>query len=500
MALTIQTSLRPGHRRLTGDVNLVPDAPRPTPNASAFNLLANPARVLFNPFVLNQQTLNGPATFSGIGLHSGNRVNMTILPAPANSGVRFRRVDLEGKPEIEARVDNVLETNRSTTLGKGNIKIHTVEHVLAALAGFGIDNAIIELDSNEPPIADGSSREFSKILQEAGIAPQAEKREMFVVTEPVELESGETLMTLFPDEGFKITCTSADKHGRFTQFFSVELNPKSWEQELSHARTFCFFEEIEMLIKNNLIKGGGLENAIVIRDDAVLTTEPMRYPEEFVRHKMLDIVGDLSLVGKPIRGHLIAVKPGHATNCEFAKLIVAQMNKPLRAAQAFGPPPTDGNGAPGKEITQPARRQLAMTTEEVMKLIPHRYPMLMVDCITKLEATRIEAIKNVSVNEPYFQGHFPNHPIMPGVLQLEGMAQVAGLLMMKFAETGRQLAYFMAADNVKWRKPVMPGDTLVYEVELMKTRGKICKAKAVCKVEGEVVSEAEVTFMLRPEE
>ncbi len=449
--------------------------------------------------MLNQQTLNGPASFSGIGLHSGNRVNMTILPAPANSGVRFRRVDLEGKPEIEARVDNVLETNRSTTLGKGNIKVHTVEHVLASLAGYGIDNAIIELDSNEPPIADGSSREFNKIIQEAGIAPQAEKRDIFIATEPIELESGETLMTLFPDEGFKITCTSADKHGRFTQFFSVELTPKTWEVELSHARTFCFFEEIELLIKNNLIKGGGLENAIVIRDDAVLTTEPMRYQEEFVRHKMLDIVGDLSLVGKPIRGHLIAVKPGHATNCEFAKLIIAQMNKPLRAAQAFGPPPTEGNGVMKKESAQPVRRQLAMTTEQVMQLIPHRYPMLMVDCITKLEATRIEAIKNVSINEPYFQGHFPNHPIMPGVLQLEGMAQVAGLLMMKFAETGRQLAYFMAADNVKWRKPVLPGDTLVYEVELMKTRGKICKARAVCKVEGEVVSEAEVTFMLRPE-
>ena len=264
---------------------------------------------------------------------------MTLLPAPPNSGLRFRRVDLDGKPEIEARVENVAETTRSTTLAKGNVKIHTVEHVLAALAGAGVDNAVIELDANEPPIADGSSREFGKIIQSAGIAPQAEKREPFNPHAPIELETGGTLMTLFPGDGFKITCTSADKQGRFTQYYSTEITPKTWEKELSHARTFCFFEEIEYLIKNGLIKGGSLENAIVIRDDAVLTTEPLRYPEEFVRHKMLDIVGDFSLLGRPVQGHLIAVKPSHAANCEFVRRMVAQMTKPLRAVQTFGPPP-----------------------------------------------------------------------------------------------------------------------------------------------------------------
>src|SRR6516164_1671459 len=270
---------------------------------------------------------------------------MTILPAPANSGVRFRRVDLDGKPEIEARVENVFETNRSTTLAKGNVKVHTVEHVLAALAGYGIDNAIIELDSNEPPIADGSSREFCRIIQAAGIVPQAEKRETYSPTEPIELETGETVMTLFPDEGFKITCTSADKKGRFTQFYSTEVTPKTWEQELSHARTFCFYEEIEHLIKNNLIKGGSLENAVVIRDDAVLTTEPLRYGDEFVRHKILDIVGDLALLGRPVHGHLIAVKPSHAANCELVRRISAQMRKPLVAAQTFSPPPSRAKSA-----------------------------------------------------------------------------------------------------------------------------------------------------------
>ena len=208
--------------------------------------------------MLNQQTLNRSASFSGVGLHSGNRVNMTILPAPANSGVRFRRVDLDGKPEIEARVENVSETNRSTTLAKGNVKIHTVEHVLAALAGYGVDNAVVELDANEPPIGDGSSREFCKIIQAAGVVAQAEKREFFTPAEPIELHQGETTMTLFPDEQFKITCTSADKHGRFTQFYSTEITPQTWEKDLAHARTFCFFEEIEYLFKNGLIKGGSL--------------------------------------------------------------------------------------------------------------------------------------------------------------------------------------------------------------------------------------------------
>ena len=441
--------------------------------------------------MLNQQTLNRPATFSGIGLHSGNRVNMTILPAPANSGVRFRRVDLDGKPEIEARVENVGETNRSTTLAKGNVKVHTVEHVLAALAGYGVDNAIVELDANEPPIADGSSREFCKIIQDAGIVPQAEKRETFTPTEPIEMQSGETVMTLFPYDGFKLTCTSADKQGRFTQFYSTDVTPQTWEKELSHARTFCFYEEIEYLFKNGLIKGGSLENAIIIRDDAVLTTEPLRYNEEFVRHKMLDIVGDLSLTGRPIRGHLIAVKPSHAANCEFAKLVVTQMNKPLRAAQTFAPPPTKNAPEPMPSADG------AMTIEEVMKMLPHRYPMLLVDRILKIEGNKIVGVKNVTMNEPHFLGHFPGHPIMPGVLQLEAMVQVAGILLLKRIEAANQIAYFMSAEEVKWRKPVVPGDVLVIEIDLTKIRGKIGKAKGVCKVDGEVVSEANVTFMLR---
>ncbi len=444
-------------------------------------------------WVLQQQTINRPVSYSGVGLHGGNRVSLTILPGPPNSGIRFRRVDLEGKPEIEARVENVIENNRSTTLAKGNTRIHTVEHVLATFAGLGVDNAIVEVDANEPPVGDGSAREYCRLVQEAGVVAQDARRETYAVSAPIELEMGETVMTLFPDDVFKISCTSADKQGRFTQYYSVELSPQNWEKELAPARTFCFYEEIEYLIRNGLIRGGSLENAVVIRDDAVLTNEPLRYPDEFVRHKMLDLVGDLYLLGHPIRGHLVAVKPGHAANCELVRRISAQMHR----SQGFGPPPIAR--APVSETVGRSEGSLpaALDSEGLMQILPHRYPFMMVDRVLKIEGNQIVGVKNVSFNEPYFQGHFPGHPIMPGVLQLEAIAQVAGILMLRRAENAGQIAYFMSAENVKWRKPVQPGDVLVIEVEMTKMRGKIGKAKGACKVQGEVVSEAEVTFMLR---
>ena len=271
------------------------------------------------PSVLQQQTLAKLVSYSGIGLHSGNEVSMTLLPAPVNTGIIFRRVDLESRFEFPAQVIYVTDTSRSTTLANGKVKVQTVEHVLASLAGFGINNAIIEIDSNEPPIADGSSRQFCRMIEEAGIEKQVEEVEPVAITDTIEYLLGDTMMSALPYDGFKISCTSSDNAGRFTQFFSIDLTVKSWEKEISHARTFCFYEEIEFLIKNGLIRGGSLENAIVIREDAVLTTEPMRYREEFVRHKILDIIGDLSLVGRPLKCHIVAIKPGHAANCELAK-------------------------------------------------------------------------------------------------------------------------------------------------------------------------------------
>jgi len=237
---------------------------------------------------------------------------------------------------------------------------------------------------------------------------------------------------------------------------------------------------------------------VVIRDDAVLTTEPLRYPDEFVRHKILDIVGDLSLLGRPLCGHLIAVKPSHAASCELVRLVNAQMRRPLVAAQAFGPPPValEENAAPTPAPVKVADQEGSMNTAQIMQILPHRYPFLMVDRVVKIEGDVIVGVKNVSINEPFFQGHFPGHPIMPGVLQLEAIAQVAGILTMKRAESAGRIAYFMSAEDVRWRKPVVPGDVLVIEAELTRLRGNIGKAKGVCKVNGEVVSEATVTFML----
>ena len=450
--------------------------------------------------MLNQQTLAGQARFSGIGLHSGNKVNLAFLPAPPNTGIRFRRVDLDGQPEIEAVVENVSDTNRSTTLSKGNIKLHTVEHVLAAFAGTGIDNAIVELDASEPPIADGSSLQYSQMIEEAGIAAQDEPREIYQLEAPIELQNGDTHMTAFPHDRLKVTCTSAGENGRFTQLFSAEISPETWRNDISSARTFCYYEEIEHLYKNGLIKGGSLENAIVIRDDAVLTNEPLRYPDEFVRHKILDIIGDLSLVGQPIGAHIVAVCPSHSANCEMARRIVAQKNRRAQVARTFAPPAEYGQSP--KVAVEPGTAEsivqdgVQLDVNQIMKVLPHRYPFLMVDRVISIDGNHIVAQKNVSVNEPYFEGHFPDHPIMPGVLQLEAIAQVAGILMLKKAENFGKLAYFMAAENVKWRRPVLPGDILTIDVELTKSRGKIGKAIGKCLVNGEEVSGALITFML----
>jgi UDP-3-O-[3-hydroxymyristoyl] N-acetylglucosamine deacetylase/3-hydroxyacyl-[acyl-carrier-protein] dehydratase len=324
---------------------------------------------------------------------------------------------------------------------------------------------IVELDASEPPIGDGSAREYCRMVQEAGILAQDKPREPYRVSVPIELEMGETVMSLFPDDQFRISCTSSDKQGRFTQYYSTTINPKTWEDDLAHSRTFCFFEEIEYLIKNGLIRGGSLENAVVIRDDAVLTTEPLRYPDEFVRHKILDIVGDLFLLGRPVLGHLIAIKPSHTANCELVRRIAAQMRKP----HSFAPPPTPR--PPANDLPPAEFMENSMDCETIMRLLPHRYPFLMVDRVLQVDGNRIVGLKHVSINEPYFAGHFPGHPIMPGVLQLEAMAQVAGILMLRLAENAGQLAYFMSAEDVKWRKPVRPGDALIIEVELMKMRG-----------------------------
>jgi UDP-3-O-[3-hydroxymyristoyl] N-acetylglucosamine deacetylase / 3-hydroxyacyl-[acyl-carrier-protein] dehydratase len=430
-----------------------------------------------------QQTIKHAVSFTGIGIHTGNQVNMHWKPAPVDHGIKFVRTDLDGKPVIEPLIRNIGDTTRWTTVGNNGAVIHTVEHVLSTLTGYGIDNVLIELDGNEPPVGDGSAKPFVKMVKDAGIQPQEGKREIFQPREIVHVEVGESLAVVLPSDQLRISCTiHFGKPGLDAQFLSLAIEPETFESQISSARTFAFYDEIQYLMDKGLIKGGSLENAVLIRNEAILATEPLRFRDEFVRHKILDVVGDLTLLGRPLAAHIVVIRPGHALNAELTKALA----RLLPAVVPFAPP------MPAETPTESA-----LDIIQLLNILPHRYPFLMVDQILKIEGDeRITGLKNVTINEPYFQGHFPGHPIMPGVLQLEAMAQVAGVLMLKGGENAGKVAYFMSANNVKWRKPVRPGDQLIIEIEMGKSRGKIAKAKGVCKVAGEVVSEAEVMFSI----
>ena len=427
-----------------------------------------------------QHTLAKSASISGSSLHTGEKVTLTVHPAPPGHGRKFKRRDLADEPTIDAKIDNVKTVERSTTLAEGNIKVHTVEHVLSALAGLGVDNAIIEMDANEPPIGDGSARPYLELIKKAGIVDQGVPRAVFEVTEPIHIETKSgSLMTLVPDAGFRVSCTQVGPDGRFTQYYSTEITPAIYEKEIAPARTFVFYEDVKPLMDKGLIKGGSLENAVVVRGDSVLSKEALRFKEEFARHKILDIIGDLALLGRAIKGHVIAVKPGHGANADLARAL----GKVLAKTMALVPPSVTPKGGDILEVG------------DVMKLLPHRYPFLMVDRVVNIEgAEKCTAIKSVTINEPYFQGHFPGHPIMPGVLQLEAMAQVGSILLFKIMKVAGKIGYFMSADGVKFRKPVVPGDTLFIEVTILVHKRSIVKARGRCLVNGEVVSEADMLF------
>jgi UDP-3-O-[3-hydroxymyristoyl] N-acetylglucosamine deacetylase/3-hydroxyacyl-[acyl-carrier-protein] dehydratase len=429
-----------------------------------------------------QHTLASSASLSGSSLHTGQEVTLTLHPAPAGTGRKFRRADLPDKPLLDASIALVKTVERATTLGEGSLKVHTVEHVLSALSGLGVDNAIIEMDANEPPIGDGSAAAYVELIQRAGILPQEAPKPVFEVSEPIHIETAAgSLMTLLPYNGFKVSCTNVGPAGRFTQFYSAEITPDTYRKEIAPARTFVFYEDVKPLLDKGLIKGGSLENAIVVKGDSILSREPLRFPDEFVRHKILDIVGDLALFGRAIKGHVIAVKPGHGPNAELTRAITKQFAK----AMAMVPPMVTPKGGSVMDIN------------DVMKLLPHRYPFLMVDRVVSLTGeTHCTGVKSVTFNEPFFQGHFPGQPIMPGVLQLEAMAQVGSILMLNKPGNAGRIGYFMSADAVKFRKPVVPGDTLFIEVELTQQKRNIAKAKGRCLVNQEVVSEAELMFGL----
>src|SRR5256885_9568390 len=378
-----------------------------------------------------QQTLARSASVNGTSLHTGEKVTIKLQPAPVDSGIKFKRRDLQDEPTIAATIANLKTVERATTIGEGSVRVHTVEHILSSLAAMGVDNAIVEMDANEPPIGDGSARPYVELIKKAGIVSQETPRRVFDVREPIHVETKSgSLLVVLPDLKFRISCTQAGPDGQFTQFFSTEITPAIYERELAPARTFVFYEDVRQLMDKNLIKGGSLENAIVIRGDAVLSKEPLRFPDEFARPKILDIIGDLALFGQRIRGHIIAVKPGHAVNAELARAIVKQHAK----ITALSVPRTFPPGEGGIDIIQ------------VMEILPHRYPFLMVDRILGFEGeTKCTGMKTITVNEPYFAVHFPGHPVMPGVLQVEAMAQVASILLMKLAKSASRIGYFMSA-------------------------------------------------------
>jgi UDP-3-O-[3-hydroxymyristoyl] N-acetylglucosamine deacetylase / 3-hydroxyacyl-[acyl-carrier-protein] dehydratase len=428
--------------------------------------------------VEKQRTLASPSSLTGTSLHTGEQVTLTIHPAPVGHGFKFRRKDLPDEPLIDAHISHVRTVERATTLVEGNAKIHTVEHVLSALTGMGVDNALIEMDANEPPIGDGSAKAYVETIRQAGIVEQEAPRIVFEPTEPIHIETKDgSLLTIIPDEKFRISCTQVGPEGRFTQFLSAEITPEYYETEIANARTFVFYEDVKPLMDKGLIRGGSLENAIVARGESVLSKEPLRFPDEFVRHKILDIVGDLALSGRRLKGHIIAVKPGHGPNAELTRAMVKRFTE----ISAMAPKPIVA-GAGALDINQ------------IMSILPHRYPFLMVDRVVELEETRAVGVKSVTINEPYFQGHFPGHPVMPGVLQVEAMAQVASIIMMRRTANEGKVGYFMSADEVKFRKPVVPGDTLFIYVEMLSMKKRLGKAACKCLVNGEVTSEGVLLF------
>lgn len=457
---------------------------------------------------MKQRTLLREVTTQGRSLHTGETVHLSIHPAPAGHGYVFRRVDLPGRPEIRAAIDLVgKQLVRSTDLSAGGAKVHTVEHVLSALRGLEIDNAIIEMDASEPPILDGSAKEFVNILRAAGSVEQDAPREVFVLDQPVSIQDGNRSIIALPHDGLRITCTSTDDRGTHTQHLCLDIDPETYLREVAAARTFTVYEDIEPLLKLGKIRGGSLDSAIVIKGDKILSKEPLRFADEFVRHKILDIIGDLVLLGVPLKAHIIAVRTGHALNAELSRALRARYELLQTSPNGSAPPPPPvvvtpaakpKPVAPPVEVV-PAPLDTALDIRRIMDLLPHRYPFVLVDRVIQLSEDNqsLVAIKNVSINEPYFQGHYPGRPVMPGVLQIEAMAQAAGILLLRMATRTNRVALFMKIDGVKFRHAVTPGDQLVIKVKLTKVRGeRVASAVGVCEVGGREVSCAELMFAL----
>jgi UDP-3-O-[3-hydroxymyristoyl] N-acetylglucosamine deacetylase/3-hydroxyacyl-[acyl-carrier-protein] dehydratase len=433
-----------------------------------------------------QKTISKPVSFSGIGLHTGSLTTVTFKPAPENSGITFFRVDIKDSPPIPANIDYVVDVSRGTTIGIGEAKVHTVEHALAAMVGLGIDNLNIELDAEEIPNGDGSSLPVMSTLQKAGIVEQDAEKQYITVDRPIYYRQGDVTLSILPADEMRVSMTIAYDHVAIgTQYASYTITEDSFAREIAPARTFCFLREVKMLQEKGLIRGGSLESAVVIGDDTILNDE-LRFPDEFVRHKILDLIGDMYLLGRPVKGHVVGVKGGHEKNVLFSKQIRDTM--------------ANGNGKRQVErSTLPALNTTpALDVNKIMKILPHRYPFLLVDRILSfVPMERVTGIKNVSVNEPFFQGHWPETPVMPGVMIIEAMAQVSAVLIFgDNRDPDGKLAFFLGVDKARFRRTVVPGDQLVIECEMVRRRKNACKVAAKALVDGAVVAEAVMTFGL----
>jgi UDP-3-O-[3-hydroxymyristoyl] N-acetylglucosamine deacetylase/3-hydroxyacyl-[acyl-carrier-protein] dehydratase len=418
-----------------------------------------------------RRTIARPVTVVGIGLHLGVRCALEFRPAASGSGIVFQRRDIADAGAIPARAEHAVLTERRTQLGEEPNAVHTVEHVLAAVAAAQIDDLVISLDGPEPPIMDGSAMPFLEALREGGNREQPGCIQVARLTTPVRLVDGESVYEGHRSDHLELDVTIDFAHPVIgTQHYAARVTAELFERELAWARTFGFVREVEPLRARGLIQGASTQNAVVL-DDTGVVENALRSPDEFVRHKMMDFVGDLALVGSRLRARIVAHKPSHRGTVLFVRAMQASL----------------------------ARETQVLGIEEIMKVLPHRYPFLLVDRVLEIEAgKRIVGIKNVTINEPFFQGHFPGHPIMPGVLIIEAMAQVGGMLLMgAVADPEQKVVYFTSLNNVKWRRPVKPGDQLRFELELLQVRGMMCKMHGLAKVDGEIVCEAEMGAMVR---
>ncbi len=435
---------------------------------------------------MKQRTLAREVSIKGSALHTGETVTLTMKPAPAGHGVVFKRVDLNGAPELRPRVDQVTDLVRATTIQDGHAKIHTVEHVLSALHGCGVDNVVIEMDASEPPILDGSARPFVNLILQGEPVEQEAEREYFELDAPVSVTRGNSSIIALPASELKISCTSADDRGIHTQHLSLTIDPEVYMTQIAAARTFTIYEDIEELLKLGKIKGGSLDCAVVIRGEKIISKEPLRFKDEFVRHKILDIIGDVLLLGMPLKAHIVATRPGHAINADLTKALFEKLQERKKA----------GKKKPAAQPKALQPHETSLDIKRIIETIPHRYPFLMVDRVIEfIGEGELVAIKNVTINEPYFQGHYPGEPVMPGVLQIEAMAQASGIMLLRLGSAEGKTPFLMSVDKVKFRRPVRPGDQLVINCKLVKVRGnKLASAEATCTVGGNVVSSAELMF------